>query len=466
MRVSERHCILLVGDVVVLFSSILLSYVVWRPDLPETASGLQGILRERTGASTIFILVHLLFLYIFGNYDKHRKWRALRSCWTVVAAVGSATLLIAAAYYITRSWKFGRGIFALQCVFATLGISGVRMLVDLLSARDVLQRKRALVVGSGPAASTLADECESPDRSDWSIVGYLDGTNGHWGPSILEASSTRRPASVLALVRELQADTVVVALEDNHSAPPDLVRELMACKIEGVQVKGMPTFYKDLTRRIALRHIDQRWFLFGPGFDIPSRPILRNVLRVMDVVSSSLGLLLSLPLWPIIALFIKLDSPGPVLYSQARLGQSRRPFRIFKFRTMEDGAEPQGAVWAHVGHDSRVTRVGKVLRRSRLDEIPQLWNVLRGEMSIIGPRPERPEFVDKLEQQIPFYDLRFAVRPGITGWAQVNYGYGASVEEAAIKLQYELYYIQENSLLLNLHILLKTLQTVLMRPGS
>jgi lipopolysaccharide/colanic/teichoic acid biosynthesis glycosyltransferase len=186
----------------------------------------------------------------------------------------------------------------------------------------------------------------------------------------------------------------------------------------------------------------------------------------MDVVLALIGLIFSAPLWPVIAIMTKLEAPGSVLYRQVRLGKGRRRFTILKFRTMVADAEAKGPVWSMGGKDPRVTRFGRILRRSRLDELPQLWNILVGEMSFIGPRPERPEFVEQLESQIPLYHLRFAVRPGLTGWAQVNYKYGSSVDDAAKKLEYDLYYVQENSLLLNTRILLRTLETVLLQAGS
>ncbi len=465
MRVSRKAILFLLGDLSVLFGSILLAYQLRVPGEAKALGGLQGILRNRTGASTIFILATLLALYIFDNYEPRRSWKRIRSYWTILAAVASSSLAAAALFYISAVWKFGRGVLAMEAGFSVVGICLVRWGVSLLARRAHMKRN-VLVVGSPAAARAVASACAS-GGTDYRVVCCLDAGGGSAPAQPIESVAIRPlPASVPSLVKEVDADTIVVALSNGHASDSDLIRDLMGCKISGIPVREFAGFYKGLTGRVPIDHVDEHWFLVGGGFDVPTRPLLRNFLRLMDVGCASLGLALSLPFWPLIALLVKLSSPGTVFYSQVRLGEGRKPFNLVKFRTMRHDAEKDGAVWSQGSHDPRVTLLGRFLRRTRLDELPQLWAILKGVMSFIGPRPERPEFVEELERKIPFYGLRFAVRPGLTGWAQVNYRYGSSVGDAALKLQYELYYLQENSILLNINILLRTVRTVLLRNGS
>ena len=245
----------------------------------------------------------------------------------------------------------------------------------------------------------------------------------------------------------------------------DLTRQLLACKTRGVQIEDMPTVYKRLTGKVPVLHLSDDWLIFGPVFSGSSRfsaALQRLADIAIGVVGGALSVLIILPA----AILIKLESPGPVFYTQERLGRNERTFRIVKLRTMRSDAEAGGPQWSQGAGDPRVTRVGRWLRRSRIDELPQFYNVLRGDMALVGPRPEREHFVTQLKEKIPFYALRFSVKPGVTGWAQVRYRYGATDEDAVEKLCYELYAIQEMGPALYVLILLKTIQTVLLRPGS
>ena len=244
-----------------------------------------------------------------------------------------------------------------------------------------------------------------------------------------------------------------------------LLHSILEAKLKGINIVEMPTVFEGLTKRVPVAHIHDEWLLFAGGFYLISKEYLQKVKRLIDFTFSSLLLTVSLPLVGVTALAIKLDSKGPIFYKQKRIGKGGSEFIAWKFRSMVENAEQRGVVWAKQ-NDKRVTRVGKVLRLLRIDEIPQLFNVFRGEMSLIGPRPERPEFVKELETQILYYTVRHTVRPGITGWAQVNYRYGASVEDALRKLEYDLYYIKNMSLLLDLKILLKTIGVVILGQGA
>ena len=256
-------------------------------------------------------------------------------------------------------------------------------------------------------------------------------------------------------------DRVVVAMEDRRRSMP--VRELLDLRLRGVVVEEGSDLMERLTGKLPLQGLNPSALIFTEGFKVKaSQQILR---RIVSIAVSLTGLLICLPFVPFIILAVRLSSPGPIFFRQTRVGLRGRNFSVFKFRTMRQDAEAKGAVWA-TKNDPRVTSLGRFMRKTRLDEIPQLWNVLRGEMAFVGPRPERPEFVQWLSNEIPFYDLRHLIRPGITGWAQVRYQYGASLEETKQKLEYDLYYVKHLSLGLDLLIMFETIKTIILRRGA
>jgi exopolysaccharide biosynthesis polyprenyl glycosylphosphotransferase len=264
------------------------------------------------------------------------------------------------------------------------------------------------------------------------------------------------------LIAQHRVSTLILAI--TREVDGNLLQILMDCLELGVEIVPMPVLYEQLTGRVPIEHVGENWYVAMPVSHPLTRPFNRAIKRAMDIALASIGLLVMAPLFPFIALAIYLDSPGPIFYTQERVGQGGRIFRIYKFRSMVPKAERGKAVWAQVD-DPRVTRVGRFLRRTHLDEFPQLWNVLRGEMSVVGPRPERPEFVAELAREIPFYRVRHAIKPGMAGWALVRHGYVASKEEAMIRLQYDLYYIKHWSPWLDLVILLKTVMDTLAGRG-
>jgi sugar transferase (PEP-CTERM system associated) len=265
-----------------------------------------------------------------------------------------------------------------------------------------------------------------------------------------------------AIVRARSVDRVVVSLSDARGKLP--MDKLLEMKLDGVSFDHLASVYEQYTGKIAVDNLRPSWLIFSDGFK-KSR-VQTAMKRALDVALAAVGLVVAVPLMALTAIAIKLTTHGPILYHQSRVGVRGRVFTVHKFRSMRQDAETEtGAVWARA-NDSRVTRVGKFLRRTRLDELPQLWNVLTGDMSIVGPRPERPEFVSSLTRQIPFYGQRHIVRPGLTGWAQVRYTYAASVEDAMEKLQYDLFYIKNMSIALDLFVLAKTVKTVLTGTGA
>jgi sugar transferase (PEP-CTERM system associated) len=261
----------------------------------------------------------------------------------------------------------------------------------------------------------------------------------------------------------LGVDEIVVALTERRSGSMPL-RQLLDCKASGIKVHDLNTHFEKTLGQIRLDYLDASWLIFGDGFN---QGALRTaVKRVFDIVSAAILCVVSLPVMLLAGLFIKLESPGPMLYRQDRVGLNGKSFSIAKFRSMRNDAEKDGKPQWAAANDARVTRVGNVIRRLRIDELPQLMNVLRGDMSLVGPRPERPFFVDQLTQEIPFYALRHSVKPGVTGWAQVRYPYGATVEDSQEKLQYDLFYVKNHTLVLDLFVLYETVGVVLTGKGA
>jgi sugar transferase (PEP-CTERM system associated) len=246
---------------------------------------------------------------------------------------------------------------------------------------------------------------------------------------------------------------------------PRLVRNVLEARLAGMEIIELPHLYERFGGRVPVQHVVDQWLLSSDGFHLLSRDYIQKIKRVLDCVVSGLLLALFAPLMVVIALAIRLESPGPVFYRQNRVGRGGEVFSVFKFRSMRQDAEKQGAQWARE-KDPRVTRVGRYIRALRFDELPQILNIFRGDMSLVGPRPERPEFVEHLETAIPYYSVRHCVRPGLTGWAQVNYPYGATIEDALRKLEYDLYYLKNMSVLLDLKIILRTVGVVLMSEGA
>jgi exopolysaccharide biosynthesis polyprenyl glycosylphosphotransferase len=324
-------------------------------------------------------------------------------------------------------------------------------------------RRRLLILGAGPSGVTLAQAVSQIHGSHYHIVGFVDDRADRLLPA--ESPPLLGLLDHLAQVAALQGvDEIAVATD--HSLASRIVTTLMDCHERGVAVTPMALLYERITGKVAVEHIGDEWYLALPVQQSGTVTLYRFVKRLMDLAGGAILGLGFLAVYPFVAVAIKLDSPGPVFYVQERVGLHGRPFRVRKFRSMVRDAEGDGqARWAVKG-DSRVTRVGALIRKTRLDELPQVLNVISGDMSLVGPRPERQQFIEQLQQQIPFYRARLAAKPGLTGWAQVSYGYGATVEDALIKLQYDLFYIKRQSPWFDLTIMLRTIGVVLRMQGQ
>jgi sugar transferase (PEP-CTERM system associated) len=320
---------------------------------------------------------------------------------------------------------------------------------------------RILIFGAGPAAEVVGRTLKASDPNAL-IVGYVAGPNEK-EPTVAPRDLLSSSESLLQTARRLGVDEIVVALTERRSGSMPM-RELLDCKATGIKVYDLNTHFEKTLGQIRLDFVSASWLIFGDGFN--QTPWRTGVKRVFDIVCAASLSLLALPVMLITALCIKLESKGPVLYRQERVGLNGNTFSIAKFRSMRTDAEQDGQPRWAAANDNRVTRVGNVIRRLRIDELPQLLNVLRGDMSLVGPRPERPFFVDQLTQEVSFYALRHSVKPGVTGWAQVRYPYGATMEDSQEKLQYDLYYVKNHTLFLDLVVLFETVGVVLTGKGA
>ncbi|RMH37839.1 MAG: TIGR03013 family PEP-CTERM/XrtA system glycosyltransferase [Nitrospirae bacterium] len=322
-------------------------------------------------------------------------------------------------------------------------------------------RKKVLILGDGRLANNLARVLLGQRRNRYDILGFVTCDASNLGKQIVNPKVIGTLDRLFDLAERERVDIVAVCFDEKRGTMP--VETLLDLKSLGVQVVDGYRLYEEECGRLPIDELRPSFLVFSSGFR--RRPVAMAMKRAVDLVGSSCGLVLLAPLLMIIALLIKLDSPGPVLYRQTRVGMHGRPYTLLKFRSMRHDAEAEGVKWA-AERDPRVTKVGYWLRKLRLDELPQFLNVLKGEMSLVGPRPERPQFVHELREIIPYYDLRHTVRPGITGWAQTCFQYAASIDDSHMKLQYDLYYVKNLSLSLDLKILLKTVKVVLLGVGA
>jgi sugar transferase (PEP-CTERM system associated) len=404
-----------------------------------------------------------LCLYYCDLYDLRTVGDRREVFVRLLQALGATSFILAGVYFWFPGLIIGRGVFLLAAGIVIALIAGWRVAFEWLS-RHAGPRERFLIVGTAGAAVSLARELfDRRHELGVEIVGFVDPDPSRLGAPVVNPGVIGTVEDIPSIVRARSVDRVVVSLADARGKLP--IDKLLEMKLDrGIRFDHLATVYEQYTGKIAIENLRPSWLIFSEGFR--KTRLLTATKRAVDILAAAIGLVIVLPVMLAVAALIKLTSPGRVLYQQNRVGQYGRVFTIRKFRSMRSDAElATGAVWAQP-NDGRITRVGRLLRRTRLDELPQLWNVLVGDMSLIGPRPERPEFVEQLRKVIPFYGQRHVIRPGLTGWAQVRYTYGASVEDAMEKLQYDLFYLKNMSIALDLVIALETVKTVILRRGA
>ena len=454
--IPTEFVFLAVIEFLVLVLSLYLAMEIrfWRGDFEQSLS-------EFLPKALVYATVMQLCLVAFGLYQR----QAGRFLNMLFLRIASGLLLglipLGVSFYFVPMFFFGRGVLFIAVVLSFVLISIVRLFF-IKVVKEQNMWARILVLGAGKNANLIRDAVDTGELKGINIVGYLKmpGDSEIDDDKIIE-----RDRALIDFVEEHGIDEIVIAVDDRRSDKFP-THELIDCKMSGVNVLDLVTFFERRAGKIRLDMLNPSWLYLSDGFQVGA--LRRMVKRFLDILAVMILLPLALPFMLLVALaiFIESGGRGPVLYSQVRVKQDGRPFKIYKFRSMVTDAEKDGvARWASK-NDSRITRVGRIIRKGRLDELPQLFNVLNGEMSFVGPRPERPEFVEELSKKIPYYEERHRVKPGLTGWAQVCYSYGDTEEDSIQKLQYDLYYVKNYSVLLDVLILLQTTEVVMLGKGA
>ena len=405
-------------------------------------------------------LVCQLCLYYNDFYDLTLVHSNRELVVRLLQAAGSASIMLAALYFVIPGLMIGDGIFVSALFVFMAGIFGWRLLFNLVS-RSFRLSERILVIGTGDTARKVTRQILDQRDFAYDVVGFIDDDASRIGERIVNPGIVGTPADIGRLIAEHKIDRIIVGLSDRRGKLP--VDELLSAKLRGVRVEDATTTYERITGKILIDDLRPSWLIFSDGFHV-SR-LSRWTKRAIDLTLAMILAICAAPFMVLTAIAVALESGFPILYCQERVGESGRTFTLFKFRSMRKDAEQGRPMWAADG-DERVTRIGRFIRLTRLDELPQIWNILRGDMSFVGPRPERPFFVAELAKEIPFYMQRHAVKPGLTGWAQVKYRYGSSIEDAMEKLRYDLYYIKHLSVFFDLTIVFDTVKVVLFRKGA
>ncbi len=453
-NIEKRMLLLIWGDLLVCVIAFFLSLNrildINMLDIPH-----YKLIELKIGFFTALVVFSSFLLELYGSkrvFD--RKLLLFKSGFAALLSFLTLNAVYFAIPDLAIDWKtlaFALFIFfILQCLW--------RFLYYFLMKLPIFTRK-VLILGTGTKAKK-AGSLLNTTSNNFQFKGYISTSND---PVVVPESKIIADAgNVIEKVREEKIKTIVVALTEHRGN--QVIDKLLTCKLMGVDIMDLPTFYQLLTGKLPVEDIDPSWIVHNRGFTIT---IIGKLLkRVLDLILSILGILVVTPFFPLIAVLIKLDSSGPIFYKQLRVGEMEKEFFVYKFRTMKKDAEAKtGVTWAQE-NDPRITKIGGFLRKTRLDELPQLVNVLKGEMSLIGPRPERPELVEKIKKVTSFYKERHYIKPGITGWAQIKYSYGASFGDSIEKLRYDLYYVQNMSFFLDILILFETIKVVLFRRGG
>ena len=442
------------ADVSIIAGTLWLAIAIRFGEFVPTYEG--GLLKGAFLVATLLLALYYSELY-GGRAPKSVTALALR----VIKAFAAGGIFLALLYYAIPDLTLGRGILLLHPPFAFAGLLAWRISFYWAIQRDTFVEK-VLILGTGSAAVSLAREVFQHRNEGYRVVGFLGKDPEEVGKSLFNPTVVGTYDELLPLTERLNVHTIVVALEEQRGKLP--LSDLLTCKLRGARVAQASEFYEAVTGQLPVRNLRPSSLIFSPGFRRPR--FFNNTRRVLELAAALVGLVLAIPLVLLGMLLIVLEDGFPVFFRQERVGENGKTFTLYKLRSMRRDAEKAGAVWASANGDTRVLGVGRFLRMSRIDELPQLYNVLRGDMSFVGPRPERPCFVDELAALIPYYGERHSVKPGITGWAQVRYGYSATVEESEVKLRYDLYYIKNMSFWLDLQIVLDTLKVILFGRGA
>jgi exopolysaccharide biosynthesis polyprenyl glycosylphosphotransferase len=460
MQLSERRVVLAFGDVCMALSAWLVAIWLWT----FTSDRLFSIDYIRLLAPWLLVLLPVWLALNLGNYNLKTAAHFQSTFANLLFAGLVLNITYSLIFFFAPPNVLPRLVIIYFSVLAVL-LCGIWRLayIRLLSAGHF--QTYALIVGAGWAGKTILEAIQAHQSHQYRVFGIIDDDSSKHNSSVLGVPVLGDHQKLHQLIKDVYISEIILAITGQLS--PEMFHTLLECHAAGIDIVRMPVLFEYLTGQIPIQHLPSDWILTSYVDAVRLNDLSRLGRRLLDLVGAVVGLSLFACILPILAIAIWLDSGGPIFYSQTRIGRANRPFVIHKLRTMVTNAESNGeARWATGKQDPRITRVGKFLRRTRLDELPQFWNVLHGEMSLVGPRPERPEFIDELEKQIPFYRSRLLVKPGLTGWAQICYDYGGTLAGTAIKLQYDLYYIKHRSFWFDVWILLRTVATVLRFKGT
>ncbi|MFB0611292.1 TIGR03013 family XrtA/PEP-CTERM system glycosyltransferase [Aurantiacibacter poecillastricola] len=450
------HAVLLLGmlDLVLLCLAADIAWMVRAAQIGMDA----GARSARAGTIAGYALTTLVAMIAVGVYGAEALRSMRFACARLLVAVSLAIMALAVLDFVLPGQTYWRSTLLYAMLLATVMMVLNRLMVAGLLGSAAF-RRRVLVLGAGPRAQRLKTLSEK-EGSGFAIVGFVDMTGAD--TRLLEAVPRSDISDLSKHVAHLRASEVVLALEERRNALP--LKDLLRVKTAGVHVNEFSSFLERETGRVDLDTLNPSWLIFSDGFS-SGRAMSSAAKRTFDILASGLLLLFAFPVIAVFALAVKLDSKGPAFFRQKRIGLYGQTFELIKLRSMRTDAEKDGSQWAQQ-NDPRITRVGSLIRKLRIDELPQVWTVLKGQMSFVGPRPEVPAFVEDLEDKLPYYAERHMVKPGITGWAQINYPYGASIEDSRQKLEFDLYYAKNYTPFLDLLIMLQTLRVILWPEGA
>ncbi|MFZ0637822.1 MAG: TIGR03013 family XrtA/PEP-CTERM system glycosyltransferase [Candidatus Acidiferrales bacterium] len=457
-KVPPRTLILLASDGILIVLGIMFAIVLRF----HSFHAIWNYLRPLHTIPRFFLVATACGVALYYNdlYNREVITRHFELFLRLLQALGTACLELAILYYFAPDLSLGRGIAVFAAPAILILLFGWRIFLDY-EGLILGTSERVLVLGTGPAGISVVREILSKPELHMSVVGFLDEKGENIGKSLVNPGIIGAASDLESVVAAERIDRVILSLKERRGRSP--MRELLHLKFAGVSVEDAHSFHERITGLIPLENLSPSWLVLSEGFH--KSPPLLAAKRTIDIIASLIVLVVTLPIMGIVAAAIWLETGTPILFRQERTGLGGQSFEIWKFRSMRQDAEANGPSWA-TSDDSRITKVGRFIRKTRLDELPQIFNVLRGEMSLVGPRPERPFFCRQLEEATPYYVLRHTVRPGITGWAQVKYQYGSTIEESKTKLEYDIFYIKHLSLFLDVAILFETAKVILYGRGA
>jgi exopolysaccharide biosynthesis polyprenyl glycosylphosphotransferase len=479
LRPNEHRTILFAGDLLMALASVFLALYTWSQYnlyvfgilyAQYIAEGKPPRIAQQLAADqTIFavpfwfyLLPVIWVLLMVELYEPHTAASARKTIRGIAIAAFIGLLAYSVAFIIQQQSNLPRIGVGAFLVFAS-GLTLIWRMLFIRMYKTTGQRRRMIIVGAGKAGQTIAELYKKLDTRSFNIIGFVDDDHRKVGKEFHGVKVLATSSQLLNLVDAYRISDLVVAI--NGEIQGTTFQTILDAQERGVDVTRMPLLYEEMTSRVPVHHLESDWIIrsFVDGLQVSG--IYELSKRLLDIIGAIFGLVIFVIALPFLSLAIWLDTGSPIFYTQDRLGKGGVRFMIYKFRSMQQGSDMEGAPFTTMENDPRVTRVGSFLRRTRLDELPQFWSVLRGEMSLVGPRAERPGLVAEYQKQIPFYRARLLVKPGLTGWAQINYGYVSSVTETVVKLEYDLYYIKHRTLAMDVSIILRTIGTVLRRTG-